>query len=496
MERSRWVAIDASTDPRAWARTLARARTEAIEGGSPGVVRDAIASSWNRSAHAGVDPEGAGPRLGLTAEEAAERWRNHPLSIAEPILRDLLEDVHSDDDQVVLICDADGTLLWIDGEAAVLDAAQGIHLQPGALWRESEAGTNAMGTALAERHPIQVFSAEHFSSGVHGWTCSAAPIRDPETGEALGVIDLSGELGTAHPHTLGLIEAAARVIEAKLETGLRERDASLRERFGSRIGAGRGRATALAGPSGRIVESHATRWAGARLDVPAEGGLVEAGDGTRLVADPLPGGAGFLLWRAADSRPAPDHSLRLKLLGRDRAEATIGGRAIELSPRHSEIAALLALGGEMRDAAQLARELYGADGKAVSARSELSRMRGVLGTKLAAGAPKLDGEVHSDFAEVERLAAMGRLNEAIELYPGPLLPASGSAAVIELRHRLDHGLREGAMRAAGPGSLASWLETRSGAEDLEACRELVSRLDDRDPRRPGALSRLRRLATA
>lgn len=443
MDRSGWVAIDASTDPRAWARTLARARSKVIEGlPKPEVVRDAIASSWSRSADAGVDPEGAGPRLGISIEEAAERWRQHPLSIAEPILSDLLRDVHSDDDQVVLICDADGTLLWIDGEPAVLDAAQEIHLQPGALWGESEAGTNAMGTALAMRHPIQVFSAEHFSSGVHEWTCSAAPIRDPETGRALGVIDLSGELGTAHPHSLALIEAAARVIEAKLEGQRAARQAQIRERDAERPRGARGR-----------------------------------------------------LLRKADAR-AVDRTMRVAMLGSDRARVIIGGDERELSPRHSEIIALLALIPGARDAERLARELYGEDGKAVSARSELSRLRQRLDGRLASGSPELIGEVSCDFGEVELLVEAGRLAEALDRYPGPLLPGSRVPEVIELRERLDHALREAAIRDGRADLLALWIATPSGANDLSACRALASKLDEADPRRPGALSRLRRIATA
>src|SRR3954447_26625657 len=60
----------------------------------------------------------------LTAREAAERWRQHPLCIAEPILRDLLGEVHYESDQDVVVRGADGALLWIDGKPAVLDPAQ------------------------------------------------------------------------------------------------------------------------------------------------------------------------------------------------------------------------------------------------------------------------------------------------------------------------------------------------------------------------------------
>ena len=54
----------------------------------------------------------------------------------------------------------------------------------GALWSEGGAGTNAIGTALAADHAVQVFAAEHFNEVVQAWTCAAAPVHDPDTGDA------------------------------------------------------------------------------------------------------------------------------------------------------------------------------------------------------------------------------------------------------------------------------------------------------------------------
>ena len=81
------------------------------------------------------------------------------------------------------------------------------------LWTEDSAGTNAIGTALAIDHAVQIFSAEHFLSEQHAWWCSAAPIHDPATGALLGVVDISGPMRTAHPHSLGARQAAAEMAE-------------------------------------------------------------------------------------------------------------------------------------------------------------------------------------------------------------------------------------------------------------------------------------------
>ena len=86
----------------------------------------------------------------------------------------------------------------------------------GALWDEAHAGTNAPGTALAVDHEVQIFATEHFRHTVQDWTCAAAPIHDPATGQVLGALDITGGDVVAHPHSLALVRAAARVAETRL----------------------------------------------------------------------------------------------------------------------------------------------------------------------------------------------------------------------------------------------------------------------------------------
>lgn len=498
MDQGSWVAVDASTDRRRLARTLARVHHDVVGGGKPPrSLRASIAKSWKRCASAGVDPDYGRAPIGLGEEEVADRWLDHPLSVAEPVLHDLFADVHSDDDQVVLVCDADGTLLWIDGEPAVLDAAREVHLEPGAVWSEKAAGTNAMGTALEIDHPIQIFSAEHFSHSVHGWTCSAAPVSDPETGDRLGVIDLSGEISTAHPHSLALIEAAARMTEAELRRRMVDSHQRLRDRWGDRLNGRRKAATALVSAAGTVVMAAQGEWMGRRLRIPAEGGQVDLGDGVTAVAEPLPEGQAFLLWRTSDSRrPRSTRSMRIEALGRDRARIETGDGALELSRRHSEILVMLALVDEPTDAEQLAREIYGEYGNPVTVRAEVSRLRRILGERLPRGELKLAGPIDADFLAVERLLRVGQLDDALERYRGPLLPGSRVALLVEARERLDHGLRDATLRSEDRGPMALWLETPSGRDDVVACRSLISQLSDGDPMRVRLLSRLRRLTGA
>ncbi len=492
MAPQQWVAIDSSTDRRAWARKLAAAHDEALSGGAPN-VREVIGDSWLRCRTSGLDPEHGLAPVEISADQAEARWRDAPLSAGEEVLRELLADVGSEGQQVVLACDSDGTMLWIDGEASLLDDATSIHLQRGSRWDEDSAGTNAMGTALAAGHPLQVFSAEHFAVPVHDWTCSAAPVSDPESGEVVGVLDLSGELATAHPHSLALISAATRMVESELGRRAAEAAAGLRERFGARVGSGYGHPVALSSPAGTILAAGIGELEGKRLTIPARGGGVGADLGLDLYAEPLETEAGFLLWRSHPPAASDTGALAAKLLGTDRALVTVAGEAVELSRRHSEILVLLSLRPEGMSAERLALELYGDFGKPVTVRAELSRLRRVLGEAIEANPYRLAAPLLADFAEVEGLAASGRIAEALRRYRGPLLPGSEVPLVVELRQQLDEELRGAALDSAEPDLLDAWLQNPSGRDDVEACRRLAHLLPAGDPRQASTLARLRRL---
>lgn len=254
---------------------------------------------------------------------------------------------------------------------------------------------------------------------------------------------------------------------------------------------------ALSSARGRIVESAAPELRGRRLEIPREGGEVGRELGLSLVAERLEDAdlvdGGYLIWEAGRSLPAGAAALEASLLGRDGALVRAGGRSVALSPRHSEILCLLALVPEGIGAERLALHLYGEFGKPVTARAELSRLRRALPGAIAANPYRPAVELRDDRAEVEALLAAGRIGEALARYPGPLLPGSEVPLVVEARQRLDDGLREAILASGSADLLAGWLGNPSGEDDVEACRALVARLGGSDPRRPAAISRLRRL---
>jgi len=90
--------------------------------------------------------------------------------------------------------------------------AEKVNFIPGGRWDEASVGTNALDLALKLDHAATVYSAEHFSSCVHGWVCWAAPVHDPATGRQLGVLDLSTTWDRSHPIGPATAEALARLV--------------------------------------------------------------------------------------------------------------------------------------------------------------------------------------------------------------------------------------------------------------------------------------------
>ena len=179
--RSPWVGIDPQVDPVRWSRLLRRAHELALsKGRPPSILRDVVAHSWARAARAGVDPDGPAPKM-LDAPETAQALAQHPVSHLLPLIESMLSEATEDARYFAVLSDAEGVLLWAGGHPEALQIAVAPGFLPGHLCSESAVGTNAVGTALELDHPVQIFSAEHFNRRLHGWTCSAAPIHDPET---------------------------------------------------------------------------------------------------------------------------------------------------------------------------------------------------------------------------------------------------------------------------------------------------------------------------
>ncbi|MFC8513268.1 transcriptional regulator [Streptomyces sp. NPDC057257] len=208
--------MDASTAAPASALRAAHERL-ADSPGAPRAVRGLVAESWRRCAACDLRADGGRlPPVRATPEELTAYRRAHPLAAVLPLFRELLGAGAADDGHLFAVGDADGTLLWVEGDSTTLRRAESMNFAEGALWAEAQAGTNAPGTALQLARPVQIVAGEHYSPAVHDWSCAAAPVRDLATGRVLGVVDLTGGATIATPPAFAAVRAAALAAEAEL----------------------------------------------------------------------------------------------------------------------------------------------------------------------------------------------------------------------------------------------------------------------------------------
>jgi transcriptional regulator of acetoin/glycerol metabolism len=181
------------------------------------VVRNVIERSWARCHSAGVDP--AARRAPLpTSDEGfgilLHRFRD-VIDVGGPIMEQVRESL-SESGTMMILTDPSGVILKTEGDPATLEAATDVRLVNGANWDELACGTNAIGTALSLKEPVQVHATEHFCTGIKPWSCSAVVLRDPACGEILGALDVSGLSSRFHRNWLALAMMTAGRIEAEL----------------------------------------------------------------------------------------------------------------------------------------------------------------------------------------------------------------------------------------------------------------------------------------
>ncbi|MEJ2856460.1 MULTISPECIES: GAF domain-containing protein [unclassified Saccharothrix] len=457
----------------------------ALDGSPTHAARPVIVESWRRSLAAHVDPDCHEPPVVLAPDEVADVRAAHPLAPMLPMLRETLVAIADDARHVMIVTDADGHILWCEGARDVRRLAERFRLTEGARWSEDAIGTNAMGTALAVGSPVTVHSAEHLVRTYHGWTCAASPVRDPDTGRTLGVVDVSGPLTSLHPATAALVSTAARLVEAQLKVVLAARDERLRAAGMRHLIALRGEPGALLSPTGRVLAADPQNLLGPRVDLASttHPSTVHLADGREALLEPLD--EGYLLRIPPRTTNRPTLSLRFL----DDLTATLNGRPLPLSLRHAELLTALALHPRGLTADQLALHLYGERGNPTTIRAELHRLRAQLANVLQTRPYRLSATLDADFLTVRQAIRTNDITTAVTTYRGDLLPRSDAPVVSDEREDLAATIRRAVLTTDDPETLWTFAATTN---DIEVLERLTHLLPPTDPRRDLAHTRLRR----
>ena len=193
-----------------------RAWAEFVVGKRKPAVAPVLLHSWMRSRDFQIDPALKRSPIVLREDEWCQRReRLEALGVGVPVLERFGEELRETQDMLAL-CDADGYVLATGGHPRVIEETAEINLRIGGSWNEEAAGTNGIGTALAEGRTVQVIGAEHYVTAWQRWVCTGAPIRHPITGETLAVIDVTGYKERVQAHTFLAVQATAALIEQRL----------------------------------------------------------------------------------------------------------------------------------------------------------------------------------------------------------------------------------------------------------------------------------------
>jgi transcriptional regulator of acetoin/glycerol metabolism len=190
---------------------------EVVRRGAGNVTSEAVAHSWARCLNEhGLDPSQRRRPPVLSRTEFPSR-RNRMADVIDCARYEMttLYQQLGDPESAVVLTDTQGVILHMVSSQEFERIVQPLGLEVGAVWSEAEAGTNGMGTCVAEAGPVVVQKTDHFLSQYTGLTCSAVPVYDP-AGEMCAVLDVSSSSTQAQQHLLVLLGMTARMIENRL----------------------------------------------------------------------------------------------------------------------------------------------------------------------------------------------------------------------------------------------------------------------------------------
>ncbi|MCJ7688074.1 MAG: PAS domain-containing protein, partial [Clostridiaceae bacterium] len=180
-------------------------------------LRDIISKSWERCKIYGIDPYEKKFSVDITEDDLKKKHKEFLplLETAKPLMQTLYNLIQNSN-FMIRLTDGDGYVLEHIGDDSLIYHHDFLVLQDGYNISEDVIGTNAIGLSLITGEPIQVLGGEHYLYKYHKWTSSACPIKDENNG-ILGVLSITGNYEFVHPHTLGMVVAAAKAIEKEMK---------------------------------------------------------------------------------------------------------------------------------------------------------------------------------------------------------------------------------------------------------------------------------------
>ena len=222
-------------------------------------LEELIRRSHARSARYGLDPhlDGAPEAGGLSAAGLRKRINGQRefFDLARAQI-DTLYGLLKGTGFCMALADSEGYVLYVVGDAELVEHFKRRRCLPGYRWLERDVGTCAIGLALEEKVPVFLPGDAMFSMDARRLSNAGAPVFAPDGGVVLGAISLSGESAMMHVHTLGLVRQAAETVTSQLRERERMRDLATTNQYLRALIESDSRGIVTVDSHGRIVQTN------------------------------------------------------------------------------------------------------------------------------------------------------------------------------------------------------------------------------------------------
>ncbi|WP_255452316.1 EAL domain-containing protein [Sporosarcina sp. ANT_H38] len=117
---------------------------------------------------------------------------------------------------LVVVSDANGYLLDIDGDATIKSTIDQFGICLGGLFTQEDTGTNVVSLSLQQKHPISLIGEQHYHSFLQDIACYGTAFHNTDDNTLLGSVSIMMPISFQNPLFLTMLTQAVDSIEREL----------------------------------------------------------------------------------------------------------------------------------------------------------------------------------------------------------------------------------------------------------------------------------------
>lgn len=177
-----------------------------------------ITESKRMCEDAKMDPnEVSRPKTFLSEEEFEQKRKSYSeiLSVVSFFSNKLLDSLKGTP-ILVVVSDATGYLLEIEGDETIKSTIEQFGIMPGSLFIQEDTGTNVISLSLKQKHPISLIGKQHFHTFLHDIACYGTAFHYTDDNNLLGSVCIMMPIQFQNDLFLTMLVQAVDSIEREL----------------------------------------------------------------------------------------------------------------------------------------------------------------------------------------------------------------------------------------------------------------------------------------